>query len=238
MGLESGPRRRISSSLAPGRRSGRSVGCRSRRRARSIVSPSSLRSQLKFERQRVPMTTATDDATRRRPGNAPPRRRTNRERVLADPSAVEEVAGEDAQSVAALFGLRSVGVENPHGLDSTVALRVGRPDQHPIRSDAEPAVAQGAGHRRTIPGCPGFALDHQVVVAERLILGKSQHRSSSAGDGIHPLDVPDQPTRPTRSANSKRTGRGPFHTAPSSSPNPGTGSKPRSRMNPCTADQV
>ena len=103
------------------------------------------------------------------------RRASDVERLGADEAAVEEVACEDAQAVAALLRLAAVRVVDAHG----DARRPPRgPGRHRSRS-------RGGGRRGAPRNPPGSLrrsrrLDDRVVVAERLILRELQARRARA----------------------------------------------------------
>ena len=111
----------------------------------------------------------------RGPGSGPRRPGGHREGLVADPTPVPEVAREDPQAVAALLGLRAVGVEDAHG---EAAIRRRALDQDAVGADAQMPVAERARHGAGDLG--PVRLQHEVVVAEGLVLVEAHRLGSYA----------------------------------------------------------
>src|SRR5215510_4721950 len=74
------------------------------------------------------------------------------------------MTGGDAQSVSAPFGLRAVWIEDPHGALSRVE------GKQAVGTDSVVTVADLGQQRYDLPQLRG-QVEHQIVVAERLVLG-------------------------------------------------------------------
>jgi len=87
-------------------------------------------------------------------------------------ASLEQMAGEDAQAVAAFLRLAAVRVENAQAEGGRIFGHRQRAEQEAIGPDAVAAIAEGTdGLGRWIEG-RARGIDHEVVVSERMELGE------------------------------------------------------------------
>ena len=100
---------------------------------------------------------------------------------------VPQVAREDPESVPALLSLGAVWIEDPDGEETTRQVAACKQDS--VATDAQMAIADplGPGTRNLGQArpCVVAAVDHEVIVSERVILRKGDGIMTAHGVGLH-----------------------------------------------------